>query len=558
MIGTYNDIPTEPFDVVILGGGAAGLTLASILSSRSINVAVVEAGGRSKSKAGQAIYRGEIADPTIHPRIDSYRVRAIGGTSRIWGGRAIPFDGIDFERRPWVPGSGWPIGLAELSTYYASALDICDAGRPIYDAAEAMEGAQSELAPGLDSPLIRTTIERFSKPTDLWRKFSARLRTSPYAHIFMNAPAIRIRLDPNGRNVEGIEIAGPNGDRRVLRAHTYVVAMGGLETTRLLMASNDVRPKGIGNDFGHLGRNYMSHLCATVGSVTFTGASDTIAHDYAVDPDGIYVRRRLWITEATQRKLGLLNTTFRTHLPEPANPDHGDAILSAMFMAKGLVLYEYGRKFAENPVTASQWLRHVLNIVGQPRRLASFSAHWIRKRILADRKLPSVVIASPQNRYELEFHAEQAPNRDSRVSLSSERDALGMPRLKIDWRTTDLDIESLQKSYAVLARELQRTGTGVLNYDPSVLAEKARRTGIVGGHHIGTARMSEDPRDGVVDPDCRVHGVDNLFIDSAAIFPTSGQANPTLTLLALSLRMADTITDSYARDRSVLRSGTGR
>ena len=171
-------------------------------------------------------------------------------------------------------------------------------------------------------------------------------------------------------------------------------------------------------------------------------------------------------------------------------------------------------------------------------RLARFGSNWLRKRTFAERKLPSVVLGSAANRYELEFHAEQAPNPDSRLTLSGERDALGMPRLKVDWRITDLDIDSLQKSYDLLAAELERTGTGRLDFDREKLGERARRHGIVGGHHIGTTKMSADPKQGVVDADLRVHGVGNLYVASSSVFPTSGQANPTLTILALTLRLA--------------------
>ena len=531
---------------MVIGGGAAGLCLAHALASKRVKVAVLEAGGAKKTAKSQEFYRGEVVDPTVHPWTHNYRVRAIGGTSTIWGGRAIPFDPIDFEQRSWVPGSGWPFGHETLADYYRHALETAEAGRPAFSPADALPGAQPELALGLDGDFVETTIERFSRPTNFWRRYGAELETSENAAVFLDSPATRIQLNRDGKTIDGIEVAGPDGTRKTVRGSRYVLALGGLETTRLLLASNDVRPDGIGNERGHLGRNYMSHLCTTAGAITFSGPPDKVAYDYARDDGGIYVRRRLWLTEKAQREFALLNTTFRTHLPDPSNPAHGDAILSAMFLVKDMVLYEYSRKFAENPVTWRARMRHVGNVVGQPLRLARFGVGWLNNRVLADRKLPSVVLGSHDNRYELEFHAEQAPNPDSRLTLAAERDQLGMPRLKVDWRVTELDLESLKRSYALLAGELQKSGAGRLDYDPENLVARAKKHGVVGGHHIGTARMSVDERDGVVDPACRVHGVDNLFVASAAVFPSSGQANPTLTLIALALRLADHLANAVA------------
>ena len=540
MLGNFSDIPAAGLscDVAIVGGGAAGLTLANALAAQRMRVVVLEAGGDRKTAASQDFYKGELVDATIHPSTDNYRVRAIGGTSTIWGGRTIPFDPIDLEARAWVPGSGWPIGYDELAADYAAALDAAEAGEPAFRVAEALPGMQQELAPGLDGDLVETTIERFSKPTNFWRRYGAELSRSDYASVFRNAPVTHIRLAGDGNSVESLELTGPNGAKKQVVARNYVLALGGLETTRLLLSSNDVRPDGVGNDSGQLGRNYMSHLCATAGAVSFSGPPERIAYDYARDRAGIYVRRRLWLTEKAQREHGLLNTTFRTHLPEPGDPSHGDAVLSAMFLVKDMVLYEYSRKFVENPVGWGGRLRHVSNIVRQPVRLTKFGADWLRRRTFAERKLPSVVLGSRANRYELEFHAEQAPNPDSRLTLSTERDAIGMPRLKIDWRITDLDVASLQRSYDLLAAELVRSGAGRLDFDREKLGERAWKHGIVGGHHIGTTRMSADPKQGVVDSNCRVHGVGNLFVASSTVFPTSGQANPTLTILALTLRLA--------------------
>ncbi|MBB2964905.1 GMC oxidoreductase [Methylobacterium sp. R2-1] len=535
------------YDVAIVGGGTAGLIVANDLSGKGLKVVVLEGGGLKRQPRSQDLYGGEVVEPDIHPELTSYRVRAVGGTSRIWGGRVIPFDPIDFEERAWVPGSGWPFGFETLRPYYERAMQALEAGRYAYSPETALPGGRRELAPGIDGPHLTTTIERFSKPTNVWRRHGRALTQAPDVHLVLNATVTAMRLRPDARTVSHLEVRGPDGTERRVRARATVLALGALETARLLLASNDVRTAGIGNEHDHVGRNYMSHLCTTAGTLTFAGRGTDIAYDYERDADGIYVRRRLWLNEEAQRTFGLLNTTFRTHLPDAGNPDHGNAILSAMFLFKSFVLIEYARKFSERRADAGSYLRHCANILRQPRRIARFGGNWVTGRILADRKIPSVVLGSDDNRYVLEFHAEQAPNPDSRVTLSDRRDRLGMPQLKVDWRLSALDIDSIKRSYHVLASELSRTGTGRLDYDEEELVDRTRRHGLVGGHQIGTTRMADDPRRGVVDRDCRVHGTSDLYVASASVFPSSGQANPTHTIAALALRLSERLTQDLRR-----------
>jgi choline dehydrogenase-like flavoprotein len=525
-------------DLCIVGGGAAGLTMAHALRDSGLSILLLEAGEERATKTSQKHYEGELVDPRSHPWLHHFRVRAVGGSSRIWGGRCIPFDPIDFESRDWVAGPGWPFEIETLTPYYVAAQAAAEAGAFDYDPASVLPHTQSEFARGLDSALIETRLERFSRPTNFWTRFGADLTKADNVRILMNAPVQEIHLTADGSAIDHLEVRRPNGTTTQVRAKRYVLALGGLESVRLMMTSNRVKPDGLGGDHGQLGRFYMSHLAAAVGEIRFADPA-SVAFDYALDDAGIYVRRRLALTAQAQRDLQCLNVIFRTHLPDPADPSHGDPVLSAMFLVKNFVLYEYSRKFREGGVSSAGYLKHVGNVLRQPGRLARFANTWMRKRVFADRKLPSVVLGSKTGAYILEFHAEQAPNPDSRLTLSDERDAFGVPKLKADWRMTQQDIDSLLKAYALLASELERTGVGTLVYDPGIVAAKARTEGAYGGHHIGAARMSRDPRDGVVDPDCRVHGIENLFLASSAVFPTSSQANPTLTILALSLRLAD-------------------
>ena len=540
----------EEYDICIVGAGAAGLTLAARLAGSGQRVLLLEAGGREETEAGRDAYRGEVADPALHWPLDTYRLRALGGTSRIWGGRVIPYDAIDFEKRDWVPHSGWPIGPEALARYYPAALAAAEGGRFDFT-------PSGPMVPGLDGDALVTTVERFSRPTHFWRRYGTALTSARNVDVVSEAAVTAIRLTPAGDHVDHVVVHRRNGVTRRARARQYVLAMGGLETTRLLLASNDILPEGIGNAGGWLGRGYMCHLAGNFGEVRFHGDPRAIGFDYERDVDGIYTRRRLAVSAEAQRALRLMNFTARLHIPDANDPAHGNAVLSAIFLAAFAVKYEYSRAMREGDRSWPVMRAHWANIARDPLRLAHFAATWGRKRYLASRRIPSIALYARNGVYPIEFHCEQAPNPDSRVTLSDERDAFGMPRLRVDWRVTPLDLATVRGAYRLIARELERTGTGTLHFDDEAVESAVLRSGAYGGHHSGTARMAESPRDGVVDADCRVFGTDNLFLASGAVLPTSSQANPTLTILALALRLADHLTGLPAQRHAQPRESEG-
>lgn len=548
MILTWADLQARgaPVDVAIVGAGAAGLTLAHDLIGSGLEVVVLEAGSERSGGPAQEPFEGEVVDPASHPWLHHFRVRAVGGASRIWGGRVIPFDPIDFEDRPWVPGPGWPFGLDALAPYYAAAQVAAEAGAFDYDPASVLPGRPAEFARGLDGASLATRLERFSLPTDFWRRFGKAIGADPSVHLAMRAPVTAIRLHADGSRVDRLELRDPQGGAFPLRARHYVLASGGLESIRLLLASNDVMACGVGGAGGALGRYYMSHLAASAGRIVFDRPGE-VAFDYEKDAEGVYVRRRIALTAQAQREIRALNVIFRTHLPDPSDPAHGDPILSGMYLVKDLILYEYSRKLRERAPGWRTRLAHAGNIAARPGRVLAFGQNWVRRRILARRKLPSVVLGSKNGAYALEFHAEQAPNPDSRIRLTDVRDSLGMPRLSVDWRMTPQDTDSVERAYGLLDRTLRRTGVGRLDYTPGEPTAQARQAGAYGGHHLGAARMARDPRQGVVDADLRVHGAPNLSVVGGAVFPTSSQANPTLTILALALRLGDRLRGDFGK-----------
>ena len=335
-----------------------------------------------------------------------------------------------------------------------------------------------------------------------------------------------------------------------VRARHYVLALGGLEVPRVLLANRDIHPTGIGNARDLVGRYYMCHIAGTVGSLQLNLPRADVSHGYDLAESGVYCRRRLALSAATQRRLGIGNFIARLHHPRITNPDHGTGALSLLYLAKPFIPYEYAKRLhGDETANWRTWLQHVQNVLGDPVDTAAFLWDWYRLRHLASRKFPSIIVKPKTNCFSLDFHSEQQPNFSSRVTLNGAQDALGMPQVHIDWRYTEWDIRTVRCALNLFARDIQASGIGSFTYNPASLETEILRDGAYGGHHLGTARMGTDSHTSVVDGDCKIHGVQNLFVAGSATFPTSSQANPTLTVVALAIRLAAHLKEKIHQER---------
>lgn len=527
-------------DICVVGAGAAGIAIALELAGTSLNVVVLESGGMTAEKATQDLYSGAVSDERLHSPPDRYRQRRFGGTTTIWGGRCMPFDAIDFEAREFMPNSGWPIRRDAIDPYYPKANLLCEAGSYAYTVQEAFGRSLLPMIEGFDSANFSTdTLERFSCPTDFGARYVHRLRAAANLRVILHANVTKLQLDESGKSLKWLSAKTLRGKELTVRARQFVLAAGGLEVARVLLANRDVQSSGIGNGFDVVGRYYMCHLAGTVGALAVRRPLGSVRNGYDVSDEGVYCRRRIALRPAAQRLHRVGNFIARLHHPRITEPAHRNSILSLLYLAKFVIPYEYGKRLhGDERATAATWLKHIRNVVSGPFDAAAFGWHMLKDRKFAERKFPSIIIKPKANLFSLDFHAEQQPHPESRIVLDREVDALGVPRLRVDWHYTAVDVDTVTRGIALLAQDIERSQVGTLTYDPAALEFEMTRYGAYGGHHIGTARMGTDVRTSVVDGDCRVHGIGNLSVAGSAVFPTSSQANPTLTVVALALRLA--------------------
>lgn len=538
-------------DVVIIGSGAAGITVALELLDSRLSVVMLEAGGDKFDKLQQDYYRAQAITPETHSPAHMYRRRVFGGSTSVWGGRCIPFDPIDFEERPWMSHTGWPIAYNEVARHYPRALEIAEAGLPQFSAGEALPDEPSGLAPGIASPdVVLDRIERFSHPTHFGSWYRDRLGSAENFRVFTHAPVAEILTDSEGRAATGVRIALPDGGSCTVAAPRVIVATGGIETARLLLASKAALPCGLGNEHDLVGRFYQCHIEGELGEIAFLSDRSAIRMDYQKSTDGIYCRRYLWLSPDAQRRNHLAGLVLRPAHVSIVDPGHRNPVLSAMYLVKNFIVPEYARKMtaleqvaragfsgSDNRFVAA----HIGNVVLGSPRLAAFAFDWTRRRILARRKLPSVVLEDPRAVYPIDINAEQEPNPDSRVILGDEKDEMGMPRIRIDWRTCQADYDRIIAGIRLIQNAVAPSGTTRIDLDEEHIARFMEQRIPIGGHHIGTARMASATDRGVCNPNGELFGTRGLFIAGAAAFPTSSFANPTLTLMALSIRLAEHI-----------------
>jgi choline dehydrogenase-like flavoprotein len=526
---------TSDATVCIIGSGAAGITLACEFDRCNFKVLLLEAGQRSAVAPTPDFYRGDAAPP--HPPANEFRRVGLGGTTSIWGGRCVPFDPIDFERREYLPHSGWPIDYEEVAQHYPRALEYCDAGAFDFTASGSIKEAAATISDFMTRDVVDSDlIERYSLPTDFGKRYANKLRDSKNVMTILGARCVALHRRAGESRVTGAEVAFESGERRTLSPKIVILAAGGIESTRLLLASDS---SGIGNHFDLLGRFYGCHIQGSFARLVPHGAA--VIFDFERARDGAYCRRKLQFSPQAQRQHRLRNTAFRLHFPEYSDASHGSAAMSTIYLAKSLLISEYQNILQQQTghlAVLSPRAEHVRNVVLGIPQLLRFSADWLFRRQLATRKLPYTLIANKDGSYPLEFNCEQTPLESSRITLTNEVDSLGMRRVKIDWRRSDDDIEAVERGFRLLRDTLGSNSTCRVEFDDSVARRRLEESNPTGGHHLGTIRMAASANGGVVDENCAVFECPNLYVASSAVFPTGSHANPTLTIVALALRIA--------------------
>ncbi|WP_022835052.1 FAD-dependent oxidoreductase [Salisaeta longa] len=502
-------------DVCIIGAGAAGLTLAQALHGSPLSVCLLESGGFQGDPHTQFLYHGLHIGQPDHA-LAAARLRFFGGATNHWDGFCSRLDPIDLVERPWVPYSGWPINWEDLAAHYPAAHAVCDLGPYTYAVDDWEAPAQGYGRLPFAPNRLETKIYQFSPPTRFGAKYRTLIERSKNIHLFTNANVVRLAHHATGGHLTGVDVATLEGTRLHVQAQQYVLACGGVENARLLLASNDVIPAGVGNEHDTVGRFFIQHPHVQTGTVLLDDRRTNIGLYREHEQHKTPIRALLRLADAVQRREQTLN--YSVSLADQGGTESG--YVSARSIAHWIKDGTLGTAYGEALLNA----------------LSDFDAliYGLNQNMLGQH------VKTPRM-FHLKTRLDQAPNPHSRVILDhAHTDALGMPRVLADWQLTALDRHTLRVANDVLAQELARTGMGRLVAPPWICTDDAWPEGMTGGyHHMGTTRMTEDPTQGVVDANARLHTVDNLYVAGSSIFTTAGCANPTLTIVALTLRLAD-------------------
>ena len=524
-------------DVTVIGSGPVGVITALALIGRGFRVLVLESGGEGAEPASTDLTVAENLRPDNHFEPRTAVARRLGGSSNLWAGRCVPFDPIDFRARPWLGLGAWPIGADDLAPYLAPALDALAAGAAVFEA---------PLGVTADPAFRCDTLERWSNVPRIQKLHARALAERGDLLVALRATVTGFRCRPDG-GIAGIELDAGEEGRGEIPASRVVLAAGGNASTRLLLLEQERDPALFGGAGGPLGRFYMGHVSGQIADIVFENATLHDGLDYYVDAHGSYVRRRLVPAEATQAAERLANVAFWPVVPPIANAAHRSGPLSAVFLA--LSLAPLGRRLIAEPVRLKhvgpppyRRAAHLGNVVRDLPRTLGFAPAFLWRNRVAKMRLPGFFLRNRARRYGLEYHAEQLPDPESRLTLGEARDRLGQRRLRIDLRFGPDDAASVVRAHAALEAWLARNRLARLEFyqaDPEARMAVVLGNARDGAHQVGTIRMAREPGEGVVDGRCRVFGTPGLYVVSTAVLPTSGQANPTLTAVQLGLRLAD-------------------
>jgi choline dehydrogenase-like flavoprotein len=491
-------------DVCIIGAGAAGITIAKEMIDQPLQVILLESGGMKPDTETQSLYDGKTGG--INYSLVTTRFRYFGGSTNHWRGNCRPLDQDDFEKRSWIPSSGWPITKSDLIPFYKRAQHVCQLGQYDYyelDTIKALVKARPLEFPAhrVQSQVVQTG--RFLSFGKYYRRLLLRARNIT---TLTHANATDLETNETANLVTRLKVACLNGNVFHVAARIFILATGGIENARLLLASTRVQTNGLGNEHDIVGRFFMERPYAAFRLQPSNGNINVSFYSY-------WERQR--VHDATVwGMLSLSNAVMKEHsltkMSVGFEPVPSESVLSARILKASLL-------FKTWPPTLYQ---HTKNILSDTYGVGKYV---FRKKVLKR--------FSGKN-YLVKPNFEMIPDPNNRVTLSNQKDLFNQPRPSVHFQFSADEKASFAKSLAILGREL-----GAVGWEKG--AQLIGTSPMFCNHHMGTTRMSDNPHQGVVDRNCRVHGISNLFIAGSSVFPTAGSAAPTLTIVALAVRLAD-------------------
>lgn len=502
-------------DICIVGSGVIGLAMVKELMTSGKRLIVLEKGGHEHSKQLEATQDCEITGHAFTGHRDG-RVLGFGGTARAWGGQALPLDATEMRSRQWVNLEGWPIDPAELEQYYESIDEFLSVDKVSYDAD--LDALRKLKKTEFDQTLIRYHFSKWSRKPDISIAMRTQLMHASNVIVIENGTVCNLHMNEAHNRIEQVQIKNVNHRVATIHARQFVLCMGGLENARLLLLSNTQSPQGIGNTHGNVGAFFQDHPTAQVGTVTSDDEFQLQRKFNYFFYGKTRMLPRLSLAHSAQRKHGVLAATaFVQFIPKE----------TALFSD----LREMERLVRRGKLPSSKLLASPLVKFNQWTSLGRSAGEYLfRKRLYTPDSTPRLTVM-----------IEQTPSAESRVGLSNELDHQGLPKARIHWAISELTAKTLLVLCNVLDREFKRLKLGRIEWDAwTQKSEAAILENLCDAfHHMGTTRMSEDPKDGVVDAQCRVHGLQNLYIAGTSVFVTSGHSNPTYTAIALAMRCAN-------------------
>lgn len=492
-------------DVCIIGAGAAGISIALEWMNSPYKIILLEGGGFEYDEKVQELYAGKTTGQRYYP-LKSARLHYFGGTTGHWAGFCSTFDPVDFTKRDWVPHSGWPIKREDLDPFYARAHTNVDLGPYEYDW-KYWQKQDPELQPLLtDDTVVWNKIWQFSPPSQFGKKYKDTIVNAKNIHLYTYANVTNIKANEGVSSIQEVTIKNFSGKEHTVKAKYFILACCSIQNARILLASNQQAANGLGNDTDNVGRYFMEHL--EIKSAELWLEKPNPLKLYGLNYGVTKARAELAITQQKQEEFKILN---------------GTSSLTPLAIAKNM------------PPMIDVWKE------ADPRKSMDSAMAMFQK---ADQTKVPPSESSESRAFELFTRIEQAPNPDSRVTLDTEKDSLGMPRANLNWVLTPLEKRSIRKIYELIGQQVGIEGIGRVKLMDYLQDENDNTwPSFTGGgwHHMGTTRMSDDPKNGVVDANCKVHSLANLFVAGASCYVTGAAPNPTLTLIALSLRLSDHI-----------------